>query len=263
MSNLPIFWQRLHATQLTIDQAGSPLQIDPDEVRDFYLPLAERLLSHSTAGSRLVVGIAGPPGSGKSTFAAILAAVINSLHETKVAVVVGQDGWHYPNAYLETHTTSIREDEILLRKIKGMPQTFDVTALRDFLARLKSQPEASFPVYSRAVHDPLTDAGTINANHKIILVEGNYLLLQRPGWIDLRACFDLTIFLSTSQDVLLDGLRRRHLLGGKNPQSIESHLLTVDLPNFHLVTSESASADIQVVLRNNRQIDRIFSTAVS
>jgi pantothenate kinase len=78
--------------------------LDRQEVMDFYQPLARCVLERRQPGQREIVAVAGPPGSGKSAFAAVLTAVLDALAGEKLAALVGLDGWHFPNAYLDSHT---------------------------------------------------------------------------------------------------------------------------------------------------------------
>lgn len=232
--------------------------LDPEEVSKHYLPLARYLLTLPWRDSRQVIAIAGPPGCGKSSFSAVLNRVINLLSRREICTVVGQDGWHYPNHYLASHLIQKGNLMIPLRQIKGAPETFDVDGLLACLNRIKTQDEISFPIYSRVEHEPLPEAGQIKLEHRIILFEGIYLLLDRPGWRDIHAMVDRSIFLTTPVNALIAGLRERHLRGGKDPQSVENHLRTVDLPDIQLVMDFSTSADIQVEKADPQRITRII-----
>ena len=252
------FWSELSSHPFTMDQTSQNLTLDPADVREYYLPLARYLLGLPWGDSRLVIAIAGPPGSGKSSFSAVLNRVINVLSRRDNSAVVGQDGWHYPNQYLATHNINKNDRMIPLREVKGTPETFDVDGLIAFVHQIKAQDEVSFPIYSRELHEPQAKAGHILPEHRIILFEGNYLLLDRPGWRDIQGMADCSIFLSAPVEAITAGLRERHLRGGKDAQSVENHLRTVDLPNVQLVMESSKSADILVEKTDARQIARII-----
>jgi pantothenate kinase len=251
-------WAELSSKPLTMDQTGRILTLDQAEVGGHYLPLVRYLLTLPWRDSRQVIAIAGPPGCGKSSFSAVLNRVINLLSRREICAVVGQDGWHYPNHYLATHRIQKDDRMILLREIKGAPETFDIDGLLACLHQIKTQDEVRFPIYSRELHDPLPDAGRIKPEHRIILLEGNYLLLNHPGWRDIHPLTDRSIFLSAPVEILTAALRERHLRGSKDPQSVENHLRTVDLPNVHLVLESSKFADILVEKADPLRIARII-----
>jgi pantothenate kinase len=244
-------------SSLFLDQTDAPLEIDRKQVEQFYYPLATWLLSKTESVPRLMVAVAGPPGSGKSAFGMLLVAVLNAEAEGSVAALVGLDGWHYSNAYLETHFIERGGERIALRSIKGAPETFDATAAYDCLSRIRLGGRVSFPVYSRRLHEPIPDGETINPDHRIVVVEGNYLLLDEEPWAPFRDVFGVRIFISASPETLLDGLRQRHLRGGKAPAQIERHMRQVDLPNIRRVLPSAVHAQVCVYKTDIWRIDRI------
>ena len=252
------FWAELSSHPLNLDRTGKVLTLDQAEVSDYYLPMANYLLDLPWRHVRQLIAIAGPPGCGKSSFAAVLSLVTNTLCRQEMCAVIGQDGWHYPNQFLDSHLIPKDERMIPLRLIKGAPETFDVEGLLACLLRIKTQDEVNFPIYSREQHEPLPGAGRINLEHRIILLEGNYLLLDRPGWREIHALTDRSIFLTAPVNAILAGLRERHLRGGKDPQSMENHLRTVDLPDIQIVMQFSKSADILVEKTDPQRIARII-----
>ena len=126
-------------------------------------------------------------------------------------MAAGLDGWHYPNAYLDSHTVERAGERVLLRTIKGAPETYDQGKIRAFLAAARNAGRLVFPVYSRERHDPIPEGGRLEPWQKILVLEGNYWLLDDRPWRDYRAFFDLRIFLKAGAATLLDGLAARHL----------------------------------------------------
>ncbi len=241
-----INWEELCRKHLTLDQTDTPLGFDRSEVERFYNPLALHLINLCRKPARLIAAVAGPPGSGKTSFATLLVAVINAELHFEGAVLVQQDGWHFSNAYLDTHTIRRDGQDILLRKLKGCPETYDTEAALAFLQDIKQGKELDYPVYSRRLHDPVPHAGTVKAGHSIVIVEGNYWLLQEEPWLQFQTLFDVSIFLSANAKQLVDGLRERHLRGGKTLDFINQHMVKVDLPNIDRVLNVSAPAQIVV-----------------
>jgi pantothenate kinase len=251
------FWDRLESQPLYLDQTETPLQIERVQVRRFYAPLARFLRGKLSPARRLLVAIAGPPGSGKSAFATTLNAVIDAQADASLAICLGLDGWHYPNDYLDTHSLEISGEQLPLRRLKGAPETFDARAAFACLSRIRRGEMVRFPVYSRQRHDPLSDAGVVLPKHRLVLAEGNYWLLDEPPWMDFRPLFDVTIFLVAGLQQLEESLRRRHLRGGKTPAEVERHLQNVDLPNVRRVLDRSAPADILIFKADSLRIERM------
>lgn len=252
-------WERLTRHQLYLDETDQVLEIDRSQVEQFYLPLAERILAGLADGQRLLVGIAGPPGCGKSAFTALLKAVIDIKAGRGLAGVVGMDGWHYPNAVLDTRFIERGGQQVSLRSIKGSPETFDAQAMIHCLELIREGGTVHFPVYSRQTHDPLPEAGWIGENQRVVLVEGNYLFLAEPPWDAFRSLFKLQIFLHASLEMVAASLEERHRRGGKQPDWIERHLRQVDLPNARRVLSSLSPGMIMIYKKDARTIQSIES----
>ena len=250
-------FDRLQRLPLFLDQTGYPLELDREEIRRWYEPLARLVLARLPAQGRELAAVAGPPGSGKTAFAITLAAVVNLLAGETLAVVVGQDGWHYPNASLDAHTLQRGGASLPLRSIKGAPETYDLEKIRAFLAEVKTAASLAYPVYSRALHDPIEGAGRIETAQRVVILEGNYWLLDEPPWNSYASSFDLSIFLEAQPETLLAGLRDRHLRGGKDPAQVEQHLRQVDLPNIERVLAHRLPAEVVVTKAGSRRISAV------
>ncbi|WP_340638110.1 hypothetical protein [Salinicola tamaricis] len=133
--------------------------------------MAERVLAASRAERRTLVAIAGPPAAGKSTLAEALCARIDALRPGYVALVP-MDGYHFDNAVL------IPQGQL---DIKGAPETFDVAGLSHDLARLRRDDgPVAVPLFDRPLDlARARRARLIQPGHRLVLVEGNYLLLDR------------------------------------------------------------------------------------
>jgi pantothenate kinase len=250
-------WEALCQKQLTLDQTTTPLEMNRVEIEQFYDPLAKRLMGLVQSERRLVMAVAGPPGSGKTCFSMLLAAVINARLGEDAAVMIQQDGWHFPNAYLDSHHLRRDGQNILLRKLKGSPETYDTRSAFAFLQGVKEGAALDYPVYSRTRHDPLEHAGTVSEAQRILIVEGNYWLFQEEPWTQFLALFDVSIFLSARAETLVEGLRMRHIRGGKTPEFTDQHMARVDIPNIYRVLEQSAPAQIVVHKIDGRKISHI------
>ena len=183
-------------------------------------------------GGRLMIGVVGPPGAGKSELAQSLVVALGQL-----AVVVAMDGFHFPNARLEV---------LGLRARKGAPETFDRLAFELAIAKLRATQEPmSLPLYSRELHEPITDALTVPLASQIVIVEGNYLFL----WPDVRDALDLKIYLDCDATLARADLIARHCQGGTSEEEAERKFETNDRLNRDTVEATRSAADL-VVRRN-------------
>jgi len=197
--------------------------------------LADAIIAKSGSG-RTVIAIVGPPGSGKST----LVEALKSDIDTKFSggcEIVPMDGFHYDNRILDQRGDRMR---------KGAPHTFDVGGLASVIQRLRTAPyhDVSVPVFDRKNDCAYASARMVAAQTDIILVEGNYLLLDDPQWRVLDGLFDLTISIECAYDILKQRLSQRWLDLNFTAAETEAKLEQNDLPNCRLVQSRTRNADL-------------------
>ena len=196
--------------------------------------LADRLAAEQGADRR-IVAVAGAPGSGKSTFAERLR---DRLEGRVAAQVLAMDGFHYDDLVLEA-----RGD----RPRKGAPHTFDVDGLAATLARIAGDRGAvAVPVFDRAIEIARAGARIIEAGTRLVIAEGNYLLLDAPDWAALRRFFDLTVFLEVPEAELERRLAARWAGYGLEGAALREKMEGNDLPNMRLVVGRSVPADVVV-----------------
>ncbi|RUS58646.1 nucleoside triphosphate hydrolase [Pseudorhodobacter sp. E13] len=184
-----------------------------------------------TPGQRVLVAVAGPPGAGKSTLAEAIAAQVPG------AVVVPMDGFHLDNAILDARG---------LRPRKGAPETFDVAGFAALLARLKAEPEVIIPRFDRARDLAVAGAAVVGPADRILIVEGNYLLLQEAPWRDLARFWDVTVQIAVPMVELEARLIARWRGFGLSEAAARARALGNDIPNARRVLEQSGPADICV-----------------
>ena len=199
--------------------------------------LVTKIEDFSAKKPRILVALFGAPGSGKSTLAEVLAD-----HLGDGAVVLPMDGFHLDNAQLR---------EMGMLKRKGAPDTFDVAGFADLLRRVSGTPSVSYPTFDRTADKTVPDSGRITADAKIVIVEGNYLLLKRKGWADLSDLFDVTVGLEVGRDELSERLVQRWLDHGMDPEAALARATENDLANADVVLAESAQPDFIIVSAAN------------
>jgi pantothenate kinase len=191
--------------------------------------LAALIRARSDGPARMIVALAGPPGAGKSTLSGALVA------QVPAARVVPMDGFHYDDAVLTARG---------LRARKGAPETFDVEGLLVLMSRLRAGGEVAIPIFdrhlelSRAAADVVTDAD------RVLIVEGNWLLLDEGRWTALAPFFDLTLWIDVPEETLVSRLMTRWAEHGKSPAEARAWIDGNDLPNIRHAISRSRAADV-------------------
>lgn len=186
-------------------------------------------------GARLLVGVAGPPGAGKSTLADRLHEILSDRGHR--SAVLPMDGFHLDNAILEQRGDLPR---------KGAPHTFDVRGLGDLLRAVKAGGEVFAPVFDRDRELAIAAARCISPEDRIVIAEGNYLLLQQGRWASLADLFDLTVMVAPSIAELERRLVARWTHYGLTPAQIHMKIHGNDLPNGRLVLERSRAADFSI-----------------
>lgn len=219
---------------------GSDLQtlkLTPGDALAF---LVTHGMSLADGRRRVVLGIAGGPGVGKSTLAEEAVEQLNAT-SPDLAAYVPMDGFHMRHAKLEA---------LGITHQKGAPHTFDGAAFAAFLANLKAATgPMPGPGYSRRIEDVVDDAFTVPAEARLLVVEGNYLLLSDAPWSQVRPLLDSAVFIDLPRETVRARLLRRHAAEGLFTEARNrEHVERVDLANYDLVQGSRARADIAIDL---------------
>ncbi|HET9419820.1 MAG TPA: nucleoside/nucleotide kinase family protein [Nocardioides sp.] len=183
-------------------------------------------------GVRLL-GLCGAPGVGKSSVAAALAA-------RDGAVVIPMDGFHLPQAELVRRGTRDR---------MGAPETFDAEGYAAVLGQVRARVETVWaPGFDRVVEEPVPGRIEVPVSAARVVTEGNYLLLDEPRWLEVRAELDAVWHLVTDESLRLERLVARHVEFGKTPEEAAAWVARVDEPNARLIEAAAERADAVVDL---------------
>ena len=199
---------------------------------------ALRLLALAEPGARRIVALAGPPGAGKSTLADTVAARLEAARPGCCAVL-SMDGFHLDDAVLVPRGWRAR---------KGAPHTFDVGGLAAMLRRLRENAEAEIavPVFDRAIETARAGARMIPQAVPLVLVEGNWLLLDEAPWPVLRPYFDVTAMLRVPRAEIARRLTARWQGFGLSAAEVAAKVGDNDLPNADRVMTGSAPAMVDI-----------------
>ncbi len=182
---------------------------------------------------RCLVGITGPPGVGKSSVAEWLGRELDGSMP-----VVAMDGFHLAQAVLDEAGTADR---------KGAPHTFDVAGFVALLRRLRDQPADEVvyaPRFDRHLEEPIAGAVPVHPTDHVVLVEGNYLLLDEPPWDEVRRLLDGCIHLDLDPAVRVERLIARHVEHGRSPEAAREWVRRSDERNAGLIDGARHRADV-------------------
>ena len=214
---------------------GETIRLTPQDALSRLVPHILDMESKAD-GKRIAIGMAGGPGTGKSTLAAEMVTILNAVKPGSAALVP-MDGFHMKHAKIEAMGATDR---------KGAPHTFEGAAFVSFLHHLKHATEAvSGPGYSRKIEDTVDDAFTIQPDVRVLVVEGNYLLLTEGPWAGVKALLDYAVFVHVPREIVQARLMKRHGEEGLfSEERNKAHIARNDLPNYDLVEGSRERADV-------------------
>ncbi|RYR01055.1 hypothetical protein Ahy_B06g079909 isoform D [Arachis hypogaea] len=247
-------------------EKGQVHVVEKSGVEELYDELAARLLPSASVSSspnfKHIVGLAGPPGAGKSTLAHEVVSRVNKLWPERassmdsqvqppdVAIVVPMDGFHLYRSELD-----VMENPEEAHARRGAPWTFNPSRLLTCLKNLKIHGSVYVPSFDHGVGDPLEDDIFVNVQHKVVIVEGNYLLLEDGIWKEISCLFDEkwqwgiqpqkhVEFIDIDIDKAMQRVLKRHISTGKPPDIAKQRIENNDRLNAELIMKSKKNANI-------------------
>jgi pantothenate kinase len=191
----------------------------------------ERLQALLAGQPRVLLGLVGAPGAGKSTLAEALHAALPGLSQ-----VVPMDGYHLANVQLQRLGRASR---------KGAPDTFDAAGYRALLQRLRTPVAGEVvyaPAFRREIEEPVAGAIAVPADTRLVITEGNYLLLDEGDWRGVAALLDETWYVEADEALRLARLVDRHVHFGRSRAEAEAWVASTDEPNARRIEATRGRA---------------------
>ena len=213
--------------ELVINGVKVTAEYAREDVEGVFVPLLAELGRRQRGmDGRLIAFLAAPPGAGKSTLAAVLEQLSRERPGLTRMQALGMDGFHFHADYIAAHTVERGGVRMPMARVKVAPESFDVDKLREALAALRGA-DGRFPVYDRRLHDVVENAVVVDA--PIVLLEGNWLLLDAPKWRALPR--DYAIYLDVPEEVARGRVIARRLATGRTREEAERLWAECDGPN--------------------------------
>ncbi len=185
--------------------------------------------------NRYFIALSGPPASGKSTISEKLVKDLTLKGHN--SSILQMDGFHYDDQIL-------KQKSLLLKK--GAPETFDVMGFLNFLFRLQNENEVAIPIFDRSLELSRSSAVIISKETRVVIVEGNYILLKTHPWRELHKFFNSTIMINTKHEILEKRLIERWRSFNIPEEEIKQKVFENDLPNGVNVYKNSILADFNL-----------------
>jgi hypothetical protein len=197
-----------------------------------------RIQNHlENSSERVLIGIIGKPGAGKSTLSKFLMAKLPKEFVT----VVPMDGYHLSNKVLKDLKRADR---------KGAPDTFDVAGFISLVKRIRTEQNQNiyYPIFDRAIEESIAAQGVVTSATKVVIIEGNYLLHDDGGWEVCNDLLDESWMVDVDDDKRISRLISRHIAYGKDPEAAKAWAKGTDEVNAKLIERGRNRADFVVAI---------------
>ena len=197
-----------------------------------------RIQNHlENSSERVLIGIIGKPGAGKSTLSKFLMAKLPKEFVT----VVPMDGYHLSNKVLKDLKCADR---------KGAPDTFDVAGFISLVKRIRTEQTQNiyYPIFDRAIEESIAAQGVVTSVTKVVIIEGNYLLHDDGGWEVCNDLLDESWMVDVDDDKRISRLISRHIAYGKDPEAAKAWAKGTDEVNAKLIERGRNRADFVVAI---------------
>lgn len=217
------------------------------EVDEIFLPLLRELdRLQKEKGHRILAMLAAPPGAGKTTLLSFLQKLSRETEGIRPIQTIGMDGFHRRQEYLQTHSVLREGKRVSMVDIKGAPVTFDLERLTAQIRKVAAGEKCGWPTYNRLLHNPVENA--ILVDGEVVLLEGNYLLLDEDGWRELSTYADYTISIQADEDLLRKRLIERRTKTGVPEEAAVRFVDFSDMPNVRLCLEKTKPADLELMI---------------
>lgn len=220
-----------------------------ETIDNVFIPLLKRWSElYNKNKQRVVIFLAAPPAVGKTTIALFLEHLSEQMDDIHPIQAIGLDGFHYHQNYILSHYVDICGKKVPMKEVKGCPETFDIENIEKKLELIHNH-NIKWPIYDRQLHDVVDDA--IDVTGDIILLEGNWLLLNEGKWAELKKYCDDCIFIKAKKEMLKDRLINRKMKGGLTKAEALAFYEKSDAKNVERVLDCHNDANIYLFMDYN------------
>ncbi|KAG7743176.1 hypothetical protein KL932_001917 [Ogataea haglerorum] len=248
-------WGKIRGVQNTCDKYKRPLILDAEDAgmvphvsgrdTDHLVDILVRLREQNSSRQRVIVAVCGAPGSGKSLITERVVRRLNERYGEQRAVVVPQDGFHYYMSEL----LQMADPETMVAR-RGADFTFNAEALVDLVKRIREHPEEEIyaPSFDHKIKDPVESSIVIRPENQVVILEGNYVCLDKEPWSQLSQVVDANWMVVARPELIRERIVRRHLEAGisKTKEEAEKRADGNDMVNGKYVIEHSRGIDLVI-----------------